>query len=132
MRYLLDTNIISALARNPHGPARERVRAAGPGEILTSIVVLGELTFGLTKNPSAKRERQVADILEGIEIADLEPEVARHYGALRADLERAGAPISANDYWIAAHALALDCTLVTANEREFRRVPGLKVENWLA
>lgn len=131
MPYLLDTNIISALARDPHGPLRPRIDSALPGDLLTSAVVLGELAFGLAKVPSAKRERQLAAILEGIEVAEIDSAVAQAYGIVRAALERAGTPIGANDYWIAAHAVALNCTLVTANVREFGRVPGLRVENWL-
>jgi tRNA(fMet)-specific endonuclease VapC len=132
MAWLLDTNVISAVARNPRGAEGRRLRQMGHGDALTSIVVIGELRFGLEKNPSEAVERQLQSILRGITILPLEEPVEQHYGSIRAALERLGTPIGANDYWIAAHALALGCTLVTANEREFRRVPGLRVENWAA
>jgi tRNA(fMet)-specific endonuclease VapC len=130
MPWLLDTNVIFAVARDPRGPEGRRLRLLPRGEAVTSIIVVGELAFGLAKNPSEEVERQLTSILGGIPIHPLEEPVERHYGWIRATLERAGTPIGSNDYWIAAHAFALDCTLVTADEREFRRVPGLRVQNW--
>ena len=88
-----------------------------------------EIAFGFARQPSRALERQTAKILRGIQILDLDEAAASAYGSIRAELERVGTPIGANDMWIAAHALALDATLLTANEREFRRVPGLRVEN---
>jgi len=132
MPFLLDTNIVSELARRPHGAAAARLRSVQADMLLTSIIVVGELAFGLAKMPSPKMHRQIVAVLEGLEIAELASPVEEHYGRIRAQLEGAGTPIGANDCWIAAHALALGCTLVTANEREFRRVPDLRVENWLA
>ena len=131
MRFLLDSNIISAVARDPRGAAGRRLRLTSPGEPVTSVVVVGELLFGLAKSRSLARERQLLAILEAIDILPIEEGAARHYGTLRATLEQEGRPIGANDYWIAAQALAADCILVTDNEREFRRVPGLRVESWL-
>ena len=132
MRFLLDTNIISSLVRDPQGAAAARVGREAAADLMTSIVVIGEIAFGFARQPSRALERQTAKILRGIHILDLDEAVAATYGAIRAELERVGTPIGANDLWIAAHALALDATLLTANEREFRRVPGLRVENWSA
>lgn len=130
MRYLLDTNIISYLARDPQGRVAARTAAVQSSSILTSVIVIGEISYGFAKRPAPKLLRQTEDVLRGIEIVDLSREVSGHYAAIRASLELKGTPISANHTWIAAHALACDATLVTANEREFRRVSGLKVENW--
>ena len=131
MAYLLDTNIVSDILRNPHGAAAERLRRVDPQDVATSIVVLGELRYGLTKRPHGRLEAQLDAVLTALELLPLDPPAEEHYGRLRAELETRGAPIGANDMWIAAHALALDRTLVTANSREFERVSGLKVENWL-
>jgi tRNA(fMet)-specific endonuclease VapC len=131
MALLLDTNIISEIARRPNGAAAAKLRLL-TDPLLTSIIVAGELAFGLEKLPSTKWRRQILAVLQGLEIVEITSPVEEHYGRIRARLENAGTPIGSNDTWIAAHALALDCTLVTANEREFRRVPGLRVENWLA
>jgi len=130
-RLLLDANILSDIIRNASGQAAARFRQRRP-DCLTSIFVAGELHYGLARHPSRRLQDRVADVLALIPVHPCEPPTERHYGSIRAGLERAGQLIGPNDLWITAHALALDCTLVTANEREFRRVPGLRVENWLA
>ena len=130
MGFLLDTNVISSLVRDPQGEVAVRVGREAPDALLTSIVVIGEIAFGFARQPSRALERQTAKILRGIQILDLDDAAASAYGTIRAKLQRLGTPIGANDLWIAAHALALDATLITANEREFRRVPGLRVEDW--
>ena len=122
---------MSALARDPGGAAARRAER-NKDECFTSIVVVAEVRFGLAKNPSARLAAQVEPVLEAVPASPWEPPADEHYGRLRACLERKGTPIGANDMLIAAHALALEATLVTANEREFRRVPGLRVENWAA
>jgi len=131
IRYLLDTNVISEMARNPGGPpARhaEPIRA----HCATSVIVTAELRFGLLKRGSEPLRSAVQLILEALPALPWEPPADEHYAVIRYALELDGTPISGNDMLIAAHALALDATLVTANEREFRRVPGLRVENWAA
>lgn len=128
-KYLLDTNMVSELLRNPDGKAASRIWELAP-DCLTSVIVLAELRYGMEKRPSPKRERLLKAVLSSLDVADWKPPADRHYGELRAALERKGTPIGNNDMLIAAHALALDCVLVTANEREFRRVQGLTVENW--
>jgi tRNA(fMet)-specific endonuclease VapC len=130
-RYLLDTNILSDLVRNPQGLIAQKIASAGEGSICTSIIVAGELRFGARKLGSKQLTTQLDTILSAIDILPMEEPADRHYGELRARLEKQGAPIGPNDMLIAAHALMLDCVVVTANEREFSRVPGLKVENWL-
>ena len=132
MPFMLDTNIISYVVRNPKGPVAGRFKGIASADILTSVVVVGELAYGFAKRPSPKLERQTDAVLAGIEVVAIDAPAGRVYARIRAALEDLGTPIGANDLWIAAHALALNATLVTANEREFRRVPGLRVENWAA
>jgi len=128
--YLLDTNILSDLMRRPSGRIADRIAQTGQS-VCTSIIVVAELKYGVVKAGSRRFAGQLAAILGGIEIIPFETPADVAYAELRTQLERAGRPIGGNDLLIAAHALALDLTLVTANEREFSRVPKLRVENWL-
>jgi tRNA(fMet)-specific endonuclease VapC len=130
-RFLLDTNILSDLVRRPQGRVSERIAHAGEQSVCTSIVVAAELRFGAAKAGSRRLARQVDAILAALEILPLEAPADRHYATLRKQLEKRGMPIGPNDLLIAAQALAGNHTLVSANEREFLRVPGLKVVNWL-
>ena len=131
-KAMLDTNIVSALIRSPHeGRLRDRLVAYGVDRVCMSIITSSEIQFGLARKPSPRIERTLALICDTIEIVPFEAPADLHYGQIRAALERAGTPISGNDLFIAAHALALDLTLVTANTREFSRVPNLRLENWL-
>lgn len=109
-----------------------RVSPEGEGTVSTSIVVAAELRFGAEKSGSRKLADRVDLILSAVEVLPLEPPADRHYGEIRQQLTRQGTPIGPNDLLIAAHALALDLTVVTANSQEFSRVPRLRVENWLA
>ena len=129
--WLLDTNTISALFRDPFGPVAIKINAANQGDICTSIVVACELRFGAEKRGSAKLTTWVEAMLNDLDVQPLGSDADRHYAYLRTQLERKGTPISGSDMLIAAHALALDATLVTANTREFARIDGLKLENWL-
>jgi tRNA(fMet)-specific endonuclease VapC len=131
MRYLLDTNIVSDLVRNPQGPVAGRIRMVGEANVCTSIVVAAELRYGAAKKSSARLSAQLEAVLDALEVLPLETPVDREYGACRTRLERAGQPIGGNDLLIAAHALALGYAVVTDNEREFTRVDGLVCENWL-
>ncbi|WP_416067405.1 type II toxin-antitoxin system VapC family toxin [Rhizobium sp. ZK1] len=129
--YLLDTNIISDIIRNPFGPAARRIEDLGPREICTSIVVASELRYGCAKKGSAKLLAKVQSVLETLPILPLDIPADIKYGDIRAELEAAGQTIGLNDLLIAAHACALDLTLVTNNMREFQRIRGLNLENWL-
>jgi tRNA(fMet)-specific endonuclease VapC len=128
--YLLDTNILSDLMRHPRGRTADRI-AQAQEQICTSIIVLAELRFGIARTGSRRLATQLRAILDGIAVLPFETPADVTYAGLRERLERAGSPIGANDMLIAAHALALGMTLVTDNEREFTRVEGLAVENWL-
>ncbi|MDN5842882.1 MAG: type II toxin-antitoxin system VapC family toxin [Alcaligenaceae bacterium] len=129
--YLLDTNIISALLRDPDGPAADHIERVGPQKICTSIIVAGELRYGCAKKGSAKLLARVEALLEIIPVLPLNIPADAEYGGIRAELEAAGKPIGANDLLIGAHAHALGLTLVTGNIRKFKRIRGLTVENWL-
>ncbi len=130
-RYLLDTNTISDFIRHPRGPVAGRIRRLGSGAVCTSIVVAAELRFGVEKRVSRKLAARVAEALDVLEVLPFEPPADAVYGVIRANLEKAGRPIAANDLLIAAHAISLGYTLVTDNERDFGRVSGLSAENWL-
>jgi len=130
-RFLLDTNIISDLVRHPAGAVTAAIRTAGEDAICTSIIVAAELRYGARKKGSEQLSERVEALLSYIPILPLEAPADDVYGHIRVSLERSGSPIGANDMLIAAHALALDAILVTDNEREFRRIDGLKIDNWL-
>lgn len=131
-RYLLDTNSISELIRNPGGRAARRFAVVGEAVVCTSIVVACELRFGAAKKGSSELSGRVDQILANLEVLPLDREADLHYAEIRVHLSRIGGLIGPNDLLIAAHARALDLTLVTANVDEFARVPGLSIENWLA
>lgn len=130
-RYLLDTNILSDLVRNPQGGIAVRIAEVGDAAICTSIIVAAELRFGAAKKGSERLTSQLERILSAIDIQPFEEPADIAYGRLRAQLEAAGLPIGGNDMLIAAQALATGCVVVTDNEREFARIAGLRVENWL-
>ncbi len=129
--YLLDTNIISDVIRNPAGFAARRIEHIDPKEICTSIVVAAELRYGCARKGSAKLLAKVEALLDTIPVLPLDVSVDSQYGSIRSALEAAGQAIGLNDLLIGAHAYALGLTLVTDNMREFIRIRGLSVENWL-
>ena len=129
--YMLNTDILSDLIRRPTGKIFEKLKAVLPATACTSIITAAEIRFGLAKAGSSKLNRQADMILGTLDILPLERPVDEHYAAIRAALNKAGLPIGGNDLFIAAHARALDLTLVTANVREFARVTDLRIENWL-
>ncbi|MDZ7753648.1 MAG: type II toxin-antitoxin system VapC family toxin [Gammaproteobacteria bacterium] len=132
LRYLLDTNIISDLVQRPKGQVASRIAEVGEDSICTSIVVAAELCYGAAKSDSKQLSERVDLLLSALEILPLEAHADQRYAEIRHHLTRQGTPIGPNDLLIAAHALAADLTLVTANTREFERVPSLRVENWLS
>jgi len=130
MRFMLDTNIVSDLVRHPRGSIAKRIAEVGEARICTSIIVASELRCAARKTSPALAA-QLESVLRAIEVVPFESPADVVYGALRARLQEIGQPIGANDLFVAAHALALRCTLVTASEREFSRIKALSVENWL-
>lgn len=132
LRYLLDTNMLSDLIRQPQGTVANRIASVGENAVCTSIVVAAELRYGAEKSTSRTITDRVDLVLNALNVLPLESPADRIYARIRHQLTQRGAPIGPNDLLIAAHVLALDLTVVTANEGEFARVSGLKVENWLA
>lgn len=130
-QFLLDTNIVSDVVRNPQGVVAARIAAIGEQFVCTSIVVASELRFGAEKSGSARLQRQLERVLGALDVLPLETPVDRHYAEIRLVLENGGQPIGPNDLLIASHARAFGLTVITANMAEFARVPGLAVENWL-
>jgi tRNA(fMet)-specific endonuclease VapC len=130
-RYLLDTNIISDLIRNPKGKVAKHIARVGEKNVCTSIIVAAELRYGCAKSGSKRLLEAVESLLGELNVLSLEGPADAEYARIRAELERRGTPIGGNDLLIAAYALAIDATMVTANVDEFARVKGLKVQNWL-
>lgn len=129
--YLLDTNIISDLIRNPSGAAARHIEQIDTKDIFTSIIVAAELRYGCAKKQSPKLTQKVENLLATIPVLPLEIPADAEYGGIRAELEAAGQTIGMNDLLIAAQAHTLNLTLVSDNLREFSRIRGLKIENWL-
>lgn len=133
MRYLLDTNIcIYLINRRPHHEAVLRhMDGLMYGDLLISSITIAELRYGVAKSARPEQNREKFEgFIERFEIVAFDDATAAVYGNIRAGLENAGTPIGPLDTLIAAHALCLQCTLVTNNVKEFGRVPGLKIENW--
>lgn len=128
---MLDTNAVSDLMYDPIGPVGQRLALLGPVDVCVSLIAVAELRFGTCKSGSPGIAMQLERVLSGLAVKAWDAPADRLYGEVRAELQRSGRLIGANDLLIAAHALALDCILITDNEREFSRVPGLRVENWL-
>jgi len=125
--YLLGTNIISDAIRNTQGACATRIGQAAPEDLCTSIIVAAELRFGAEKKGSRELTERIERALSGLSVKTLGADADHCYGKLRADLERRGQLIGANDMLIAAHALVMDAILVTDNVAEFSRVHGLTV-----
>lgn len=130
--WMLDTHVLSALIRDPRGTVMQRLSGVAPDVVCTSIVVACELRFGARRKGSAALTQRVDDLLDAMLVLPLDEPADTHYADIRATLERVGTPIGSHDLLIAAHARSRALTLVTHNLREFQRVPGLKVEDWLA
>lgn len=129
---MLDTNILSDLIRNPQGKAAKRIAKVGENNVCTSVIVAAELRYGCAKSGSERLFKVVEDLLGEIDVLPFDVPSDAEYGGIRAELEAAGKPIGGSDLLIAAHAYAVGATIVTANMDEFKRIRGLKVENWLA
>ena len=131
LRYMLDTNIVSDLVKNPSGRVASKVREVGDQGLGVSVIVAAELRFGCAKRGSPALTRQVEAVLSALLVAPFGQPADAEYADIRNQLERSGRMIGPNDLLIAAHARALGVPLVTQNSAEFARVAGLKVENWL-
>lgn len=129
--FMLDTNICIHIMRRRATHVKTRFERFRPGQLVISAVTYGELFFGVAKSGDrAKAEAQLAIFAAGVPPLPLNQDAAEKYGEIRSLLEARGRVIGNNDLWIGAHALSLGVTLATTNEGEFRRIPGLNVENW--
>jgi len=132
LRYLLDTNICIYIQRQKPGEVLARFQKLKPGDTAISVITWGELLYGAEKSRQRKKALQLLEEFKTlIPVLPMPENTGKTYGAIRASLESRGRPIGNNDLWIAAHAKAEGLTIVTNNEREFERVPGLKVQNWV-
>jgi tRNA(fMet)-specific endonuclease VapC len=131
MRYLLDTNIVSDLIRNPRGRVSEHIGKVGEAQVCTSVIVAAELRYGAAKRASPRLSTRLEAVLGALDVLPFEAPADAAYGSIRARLEQAGTPIGGNDLLIAAQAVALGYTIVTDNGAEFARIEGLPLENWL-
>lgn len=130
-RFMLDTNIMSDLIRNPEGPVQQVASAFGTPAISISSIVASELRFGYLKRGSDRLAQLVENMIARVEVVPYGDAASVHYAQIRHSLQASGTPIGPVDLFIAAHARSLGLTLVTDNIREFSRVEGLKLENWI-
>lgn len=132
-RFMLDADTCIHIRSRLAPGTLKRFSALGAGDAVMSVVTYGELRLGTERSPSrGKALRVLAELVGVVRVEPLSMQAAEEYGVIRADLQRRGEIIGGNDLWIAAHARSLSLTLVTGNDREFRRVPGLSVENWVS
>ena len=132
-RFLLDTNILSYTQKKRPPAVLARFEKLQPGEAVMSVISLGEMVYGASR--SARKVdllTQLEHLRRFLQVAPLPEAAAEAYGAIRAELEHRGRLIGNNDLWIAAHAVASSLTLVTNNEKEFARIDGLAIENWVS
>jgi tRNA(fMet)-specific endonuclease VapC len=131
-RYLLDTNICIYIQRQKPGEVLARFKKLKPGDASISVITWGELLYGAEKSQHRKKALQLLEEFKNfVPVLPMPENAGKSYGIIRASLESQENPIGNNDLWIAAHAKAASLTIVTNNEREFERVPGLKVQNWV-
>jgi len=131
-RYLLDTNICIYIQRQKPGEVLARFQKLKPGDAAISVITWGELLYGAEKSQQRKKALQLLEEFKTfVPVLPMPENAGKTYGAIRAYLESKGKPIGNNDLWIAAYAKTAALTVVTNNEREFQRVPGLKVQNWV-
>jgi tRNA(fMet)-specific endonuclease VapC len=131
-RYLLDTNICIYIINRRPAKVLQHFEGLSMGDVGISSVTGAELAYGVEKSGSARNRQALEKFLVPLEIVSFDAEAMRRYGQLRAQLEKRGTPIGPLDMLIAAQAMALGSILVTNNVREFERIPGLALENWVA
>jgi tRNA(fMet)-specific endonuclease VapC len=131
MKFMLDTNICVYIIKQKPVKVLERFTQYSPGDILISSITVAELRYGAEKSLHVLQNHEaLSGFIVPLEIAAFDEKAADEYGRVRAMLEKKGHPIGSMDMIIGAHALSLGLTLVTNNTKEFKRIRGLKVENW--
>jgi tRNA(fMet)-specific endonuclease VapC len=128
---MLDTNICIYIAKHQPPEVKARFERLKPGQLIMSVITYSELFYGANKsNQRARALAQLGELIQDIPVEDLTSTASQAYGEIRSTLEKQGRMIGNNDLWIGSHAIALDVTLATNNELEFKRIAGLSVENW--
>lgn len=131
-KYLLDTDVFSLMVKGQDEAINTRLQTLEKGDAVLSVITTGEYFYGVAHAPvSALREKRAKRLIDFFGVLPLESDVGAMYGAIRADLRAKGTPIGPNDLWLAAHAKAHGLVMVTRNTREFKRVKGLRAEDWL-
>ena len=132
MEFMLDTNICIYIIKRKPIDVIDRFKQTEISQIGVSAITLSELSYGVSKSSKPEQNQMaLAQFIAPLEILQYGDDAAQYYGTLRTHLEKQGTPIGSLDMLIAAHALSTDCTLVTNNEKEFIRIPSLKIENWV-
>ena len=132
MKYMLDTNTCIYIIRRKPINVIDRFKKVEISQVGISSITLSELLYGVSKSSKPEQNQMaLAQFVAPLEIPAYGDEAAQYYGSIRAFLEKQGTPIGSLDLLIAAHALSLDCILVTNNEKEFNRIPSLKIDNWV-
>ena len=132
LKYLLDSDIFSLMAKGLDPAINQRLETLAKGEAALSVITSGEFFYGVDHAPvSALRQKRAQRLIDFFGVLPITEDVSLTYGDVRARLRAKGTPIGPNDLWLAAHAKTLGLVLVSRNDREFKRVAGLKVENWL-
>lgn len=132
MPYLLDTNICIYIIKKKPESVLEKFKLIDPDEIAVSMITVAELYFGARKSIFPEKNLNALDkFFLSFNLFDFDNAASMSYSIIRADLELKGTPIGPLDTLIAAHAISLNCTLVTNNQREFNRIAGLRIENWV-
>jgi len=131
-QYLIDTDTFIYIKNHRPPQVLQRFSNMKAGSVAISVISYGELFRGCERSDFAKKNHsRLQQLIQFIPVYELPEDAGAHYGKLRTNLEKKGSIIGANDMWIAAHALALNLTLITNNTKEFSRVDGLSIENWV-
>lgn len=129
--FMLDSNVLIDIAREPDGPVAARFAAKALGEVAISVIVSGEILYGMVRRPDARSNPRMSHLLSSLQTEKMEPAVASHFGRVRRQVEMSGQGLTANDYWIAAHAIAKGAVLVTGDKAIHEAgISELQLEDW--
>jgi tRNA(fMet)-specific endonuclease VapC len=132
-RYMLDTDMCSYIIKEHPESVHQRFQKLAMEQLCISVITYAELVYGVERSSSKRVNRPIIeDFARHLDVVDWDTDAADHYGVIRAELEAAGTPIGAMDMMISAHAKSLKAVLVTNNQKQFTKVKGLKIENWIS
>jgi len=132
IKYMLDTNICVYIIKQKPAKVIERFKHADISQIGISSITLSELQYGVSKSSKPEQNQMaLSQFVAPLEILPYDDGAAQYYGDLRAGLEKRGTPIGSLDMLIAAHAISLNSVLISNNEKEFNRIPNLRIDNWV-